>query len=399
MLARADGRDRARGAVTSRRSPTWRSDCAGIGEWMIDDASLDDRLAGSVPFLTMCAVAVAGWQLLRQARAAAECRRRASHAPSRWSRASSSTIWCPRPRPEGFGHRRRGAALRARCRGAGRMSAAAIRWPASPPRWNGCRRRRVAARPAGRCPAYVWDGTGARGVARIEAPPLDLLRGIDAQKATVRGQCRPPRRGPCRARHAAVGLARHGQVGAAARAASPRRRPSTPAASRWSRSRRMRSRPCRAVRRARGRSSAGSCVFIDDLGFEDGDGSRSARLLRIVARGRGRGAAGQCPAGGDLEPPRDRRPALVRAGRSDQSARRGRRPAGAGRPLRPVDRLPQLQPGRLSRDHRRLCRAPRPGLGSRRGARMVEAARRALGPGGLAISSPNSPAAAGTRPI
>jgi alkylation response protein AidB-like acyl-CoA dehydrogenase len=45
-------------------------DCAAIGEWMIKDASLDDRLAGSVPFLTMCAVAVAGWQLLRQARAA-----------------------------------------------------------------------------------------------------------------------------------------------------------------------------------------------------------------------------------------------------------------------------------------------------------------------------------------
>jgi hypothetical protein len=32
-------------------------------------ASLDDKLAGSVPFLTMCAVAVAGWQLLRQGRA------------------------------------------------------------------------------------------------------------------------------------------------------------------------------------------------------------------------------------------------------------------------------------------------------------------------------------------
>jgi alkylation response protein AidB-like acyl-CoA dehydrogenase len=46
--------------------------CAGIGEWMLRDASLDDRLAGSVPFLTMCAVAVAGWQLLRQARAASE---------------------------------------------------------------------------------------------------------------------------------------------------------------------------------------------------------------------------------------------------------------------------------------------------------------------------------------
>ncbi len=46
------------------------NDCAGIGEWMIRQASLDDRLAGSVPFQTMCAVAVAGWQLLRQARSA-----------------------------------------------------------------------------------------------------------------------------------------------------------------------------------------------------------------------------------------------------------------------------------------------------------------------------------------
>jgi hypothetical protein len=45
-------------------------DAAAIGTWMASgDASLDDKLAGSVPFLTMCAVAVAGWQLARQARA------------------------------------------------------------------------------------------------------------------------------------------------------------------------------------------------------------------------------------------------------------------------------------------------------------------------------------------
>jgi alkylation response protein AidB-like acyl-CoA dehydrogenase len=43
--------------------------CGAIGEWMGKDTSLDDKLAGSVPFLTMCAVAVAGWQLQRQARA------------------------------------------------------------------------------------------------------------------------------------------------------------------------------------------------------------------------------------------------------------------------------------------------------------------------------------------
>jgi hypothetical protein len=39
---------------------------------MRDEASLDDRLAGSVPFCTMAAVAVAGWQLMKQAQAVAE---------------------------------------------------------------------------------------------------------------------------------------------------------------------------------------------------------------------------------------------------------------------------------------------------------------------------------------
>lgn len=43
-------------------------DCATIACWMTEQASIDDRLAGSVPFCTMSAVAVAGWQLQRQAR-------------------------------------------------------------------------------------------------------------------------------------------------------------------------------------------------------------------------------------------------------------------------------------------------------------------------------------------
>ncbi|MCV0383260.1 MAG: acyl-CoA dehydrogenase [Erythrobacter sp.] len=41
-------------------------DCAAVAHWMREEASLDDRLAGSVPFCTMMAVAVAGWQLNRQ---------------------------------------------------------------------------------------------------------------------------------------------------------------------------------------------------------------------------------------------------------------------------------------------------------------------------------------------
>ena len=34
-------------------------------------------------------------------------------------------------------------------------------------------------------PAYVWTGADARAVSRIEAPPLELLRGVDAQKQAV----------------------------------------------------------------------------------------------------------------------------------------------------------------------------------------------------------------------
>lgn len=44
-------------------------DCSGIAQWMAGEATIDDKLAGSAPFCTMSAVAVAGWQLLRQARA------------------------------------------------------------------------------------------------------------------------------------------------------------------------------------------------------------------------------------------------------------------------------------------------------------------------------------------
>lgn len=48
------------------------SDCLEIIDWMTGAASLDDKLAGSVNFCTMCSVAVAGWQLQRQVTAALE---------------------------------------------------------------------------------------------------------------------------------------------------------------------------------------------------------------------------------------------------------------------------------------------------------------------------------------
>ena len=44
-------------------------DCQNVAAWMRSDAGLDDKLAGSVPFCTMLAVAVAGWQLELQLRA------------------------------------------------------------------------------------------------------------------------------------------------------------------------------------------------------------------------------------------------------------------------------------------------------------------------------------------
>lgn len=34
-------------------------------------------------------------------------------------------------------------------------------------------------------PAYVWTGSGARAVDPLVAPPLDLIKGVDAQKAAV----------------------------------------------------------------------------------------------------------------------------------------------------------------------------------------------------------------------
>jgi 3-(methylthio)propanoyl-CoA dehydrogenase len=45
-------------------------DCIDIADWMMTSASVDDKLAASVAFQRMFAVAVAGWQLMRQARVA-----------------------------------------------------------------------------------------------------------------------------------------------------------------------------------------------------------------------------------------------------------------------------------------------------------------------------------------
>jgi 3-(methylthio)propanoyl-CoA dehydrogenase len=59
-------------SAESPQLATLARDCSTIGDWIVQNASIDDRLAGSVPFCTMCAVAVAGWQMLRQAQACSD---------------------------------------------------------------------------------------------------------------------------------------------------------------------------------------------------------------------------------------------------------------------------------------------------------------------------------------
>ena len=61
----------ARDAAGEPALASLAQDCAAIARWMRDEANLDDRLAGSVPFCTMAAVTVAGWQLMKQAQAVA----------------------------------------------------------------------------------------------------------------------------------------------------------------------------------------------------------------------------------------------------------------------------------------------------------------------------------------
>ena len=44
--------------------------CGEVADWMLSSASIDDRLAGSVPFLNMLSVATCGMLMMRQIAAA-----------------------------------------------------------------------------------------------------------------------------------------------------------------------------------------------------------------------------------------------------------------------------------------------------------------------------------------
>jgi predicted AAA+ superfamily ATPase len=132
-------------------------------------------------------------------------------------------------------------------------------------------------------PAYVWDRHSARPVAAIEAPPLELLRGIDAQKGLVTGNVT----------RLAAGHAAHDMLlwGARGMGKSALLRASVATAQ---------ARDASAVALVQvaqdalaslsglftelGKVERCFLVFIDDLGFEEGDGA-GPRLLRSWLEG------------------------------------------------------------------------------------------------------------------
>jgi predicted AAA+ superfamily ATPase len=132
-------------------------------------------------------------------------------------------------------------------------------------------------------PAYVWTGVTARAVGRIDAPPLDLLRGIDQQKEKVVANV---------LRHAA-GHAAHDMLlwGSRGMGKSALLRSSVAFA--------QEAHPDRVALVQVSQEALGGVaelfgslgkverqflVFIDDLGFEEGDGN-GPRLLRSWLEG------------------------------------------------------------------------------------------------------------------
>ncbi len=132
-------------------------------------------------------------------------------------------------------------------------------------------------------PAYVWDQQGARMVAQIKAPPLDLLQGIDEQKARVVGNVARLAAG-----HAAHDMLLWGSRGMgksallrASVAAAQTQSPATIALVQVAPEALSALAPLFA---ALGAIDRRFLVFIDDLGFEDND-SAGPRALRSWLEG------------------------------------------------------------------------------------------------------------------
>jgi len=132
-------------------------------------------------------------------------------------------------------------------------------------------------------PAYVWEGGSARAVARIEAPALDLLRGIDAQKATVTANVDRLAAG-----HAAHDMLLWGSRGmgksALLRSSVASAQATTPAALALVQVAPDALSSLASLFATLARADRRFLVFIDDLGFEDADGS-GPRALRSWLEG------------------------------------------------------------------------------------------------------------------
>jgi predicted AAA+ superfamily ATPase len=132
-------------------------------------------------------------------------------------------------------------------------------------------------------PAYVWDGRVARGVARLDAPALDLLRGIEQQKAAVSANVARLAAG-----HAAHDMLLWGARGmgksALTRASVLAAQYTNPGAIALIQVSPDALPTLSALFAALGRVDRQFLVFIDDLGFEDGDLS-GPRALRSWLEG------------------------------------------------------------------------------------------------------------------
>lgn len=147
---------------------------------------------------------------------------------------------------------------------------------------------RLAPPPASPCdwlahPAYVWTGGDARAVERLDAPALDLLRGIDTQKERVVTNVRRLAAG-----HAAHDMLLWGSRGmgksAVVRAAIRAAQQAHPGSIALVQVAQEALSGVTALFATLGKVGRHFLVFIDDLGFEEHDGA-GPRLLRSWLEG------------------------------------------------------------------------------------------------------------------
>jgi hypothetical protein len=126
---------------------------------------------------------------------------------------------------------------------------------------------------------------------------------------------------------------------------------------------------------------------------------RYRRAARTCARGSMAGSRrGRAMCGSPSPPTAARSSRAMRASRTIRSTRVTRSTTAWHWPTASACRSASTPARRTNTSpSSRLCRRARPGMGRARGAGMGQAPRRALGPGGLALTSPSSPGAPAAR--